>query len=250
MANTSPPQLHIAPTPDEVLSQLADFIVALATSRLATQDRFTVALSGGSSPKKLYTLLASPAYRTRVRWEQVVFFFGDERYVPPTDAESNYRLAHDTLLGPLGIAPAQVVAVDTSLPPAAAAQDYSRQIAQFFGAAPPRLDLVLLGLGEDAHTASLFPGTSVLQATAAGAEAVFLEAKQVYRITLTAPLLNQADTVAFLVYGPEKAAAVQQVLAQPKGVAPLPAQLIAPASGRLHWFLDEAAAARLPAGGR
>jgi 6-phosphogluconolactonase len=204
-----------------------------------------VALSGGSSPKKLYELLASAAYRKQVSWREVYFFFGDERHVPHTDAESNYLMAKTALLAPLGILPEQVFAVDTSLPPTEAAQAYTRSLLGFFGSGEPQFDLVLLGLGNDAHTASLFPHTPVLRSTTAGAEAVYLEDKKVHRITLTAPLLNQARAVAFLAYGADKALAVEQVLQGPQSPEEFPAQLIAPFS-ELHWFLDEAAASLLP----
>jgi 6-phosphogluconolactonase len=237
--------LHIHATPDEVLHELARYFVEQAGQAVAARGQFAVALSGGSSPRKLYELLASATYREQVAWEQVFFFFGDERNVPPTDADSNYRMAKIALLDPLGIAPGQVFAVDTSLPAAEAAQAYTHTIQEFFQGQAARFDLVLLGLGDNSHTASLFPHTPVLHDKLPGAREVFLKDKQVYRITMTAPLLNQARTVAFLVYGADKAAAVQHVLAGERDVEEFPAQLIAPA-GELHWFLDEAAAALLP----
>ncbi|MBF9236665.1 6-phosphogluconolactonase [Hymenobacter sp. BT683] len=237
--------LHIYPTAEDVLRHLADYFCELVGQALAARGRFVVALSGGSSPKQLYELLASPAYRDKISWRQVYFFFGDERYVPPTDAESNYLMAKTALLAPLGILPEQVFAVDTSLPPAEAAQAYARTLEHFFAGEEARFDLVLLGLGDDAHTASLFPYTSVLHDASIGAKEVFLEDKHVFRITLTAPLLNQARAVAFLVYGAGKAAAVERVLTGKRDPDQFPAQLIAPA-GELHWYLDSAAAALLP----
>jgi 6-phosphogluconolactonase len=238
-------QLHIQPTAEQVLAELADYFVAQAGGAVAARGRFVVALSGGNSPKKLYQLLASPAYREKVAWPQVYFFFGDERNVPATDAESNYRMAKEALLEPLSIAPAQVFAVDTALPPAAAAAAYTRTIQEFFGTAEARFDLVLLGLGDNSHTASLFPHTPVLHDASVGAREVFLADKNVFRITLTAPLINQARAVAFLVYGADKAAAVQHVLHDARDVDEFPAQLIAPI-GETHWFLDQAAASHSP----
>ncbi len=237
--------LHIHPTADATLHHLADYFCELADRATAARGQFVVALSGGSSPRQLYELLASPEYRDRVRWRQVYFFFGDERYVPPTDAESNYLMARTALLAPLGILPEQVFAVDTALPPAEAAHAYTRTLEQFFAGEEARFDLVLLGLGDDGHTASLFPHTDVLHDTTLGAKEVFLAEKQVYRITLTAPLLNRARAVAFLVYGAGKASAVEQVLEGERNPDHLPAQLIAPA-GELHWFVDAAAASLLP----
>ena len=139
---------------------------------IAARGRFSVALSGGSSPKKLYELLASPAYREQVPWAQVFFFFGDERNVPPIDPQSNYLMAKTALLAPLGIAADHVFAVNTLLPPAEAAQAYTQTINEFFRDETAQLDLVLLGLGDNSHTASLFPHTDVLQATTADAQAV------------------------------------------------------------------------------
>jgi 6-phosphogluconolactonase len=246
MAMNKAPQLHIYPTPAEVLTSLADYFVELANQAITEHGRFSVALSGGNSPKKFYELLASPSCRQRVAWPKVDFFFGDERYVPHTDPESNYLLAKKALFEPLQIAPAQVFAVDTALAPAEAAQQYTQAIERYFSQKEARFDLVLLGLGDNSHTASLFPHTTVLQETAAGAKEVFVEEKQAYRITLTAPLINQAQAIAFLVYGADKAAAVQRVLTAARHIEEFPAQLIAPASGELHWFLDAAAAAQLP----
>jgi len=145
----------------------------------------------------------------------------------------------------LAIKPAHVFAVDTALDPAEAAVQYGVAIEEFFGDEPARFDLVLLGLGDNAHTASLFPHTPVLHDQAVGVKDVFVAELKTTRITLTAPLLNQARATAFLVYGAGKAIAVQQILEGPRDVDQYPAQLIAPAGGNVHWFLDEAAAAQL-----
>ena len=237
---------HIYPSVTTVLHGLADFFVAQAAAAIAARGRFSVALSGGSSPKKLYELLASEAYRNQVPWAEVYFFFGDERDVPATDPQSNFLMAKIALLDPLSIPPAHVFGVNTTLPPAEAAQAYTEAIQDFFGSQAPRLDLVLLGLGDNSHTASLFPHTAVLHVATASAEEVFVEELQAHRITLTAPLINQAHVVAFLVYGSDKSAAVQSVINGARNVEEYPAQLIAPTEGELHWFLDEAAAAKLP----
>jgi len=237
---------HIYPSVTTVLHGLADFFVAQAAAAIAARGRFSVALSGGSSPKKLYELLASEAYRNQVPWAEVYFFFGDERDVSATDPQSNFLMAKIALLDPLSILPAHVFGVNTALPPAEAAQAYTEAIQDFFGSQAPRLDLVLLGLGDNSHTASLFPHTAVLRVATASAEEVFVKELQAHRITLTAPLINQAHAVAFLVYGADKSAAVQSVINGARNVEEYPAQLIAPTEGELHWFLDEAAAAKLP----
>ncbi len=237
--------LHVLPTPAATLHALADYFVAQAERAVAARGRFAVALSGGSSPKQLYELLAAPAHRGRVAWDQVYFFFGDERYVPPTSPESNYLMAKTSLLDPLEIRPAQVFAVDTALPPAEAAARYGVAVEEFFGDEPARFDLVLLGLGDNAHTASLFPHTPVLHDKSVGVKEVWLPAEQVFRITFTAPLINQARAVAFLVYGQGKAEAVHQVLELPRDVEQYPAQLICPEGCKADWFLDAAAAGQL-----
>ncbi len=239
--------LHIAKTADETLHALADYFIDRAGQAIARRGRFAVALSGGSSPKKLYELLASPAYRAHVAWEQVYFFFGDERNVLPTSPESNYLMAKKALFDPLNIRPAQIFAVDTEQEPSEAAAQYCVDIEEFFGEKKAKFDLVLLGLGDNAHTASLFPHTPVLQDKSVSVKEVWLPEQQVYRITMTAPLINQARAIAFLVYGADKAAAVAQVLGQKQDIEQYPAQLIEPTNGEaVQWFLDEAAAKELP----
>ncbi|MBH8568164.1 6-phosphogluconolactonase [Microvirga sp. STS02] len=236
---------HVFASVEEVLHRLADFFVEKATQAVAARGRFSVALSGGSSPKKLYELLTSPAYRERVPWAQTYFFFGDERNVPPTDAQSNYLMAKTALLAPLNIADSHVFAVNTLLPPAEAAHAYTQTINSFFGGKTAQFDLILLGLGDNSHTASLFPHTPVLHATTADVKAVFVAEVDAYRITLTAPLINQARAVAFLVFGADKAAAVRRVLLGERNIEEYPAQLIAPAAGAADWFIDESAAKEL-----
>jgi len=230
---------------EELLTAVADFFVATARQAIADHGAFTVALSGGSSPKKLYEKLAAAPYRNQVDWSKVYFFFGDERNVPADDPDNNALMAQKALFEPLDIPEAQIFRVNTSLSPQEAAADYFQSIKEHFNTEPIQFDLVLLGLGDDAHTASLFPGTPVLQEEEATVKSVYLKDKDVYRITLTAPLINQTRDIAFLVYGATKAAAVQQVLEADKNIATYPAQLIQPASGNVHWFLDETAAALL-----
>lgn len=237
--------LHVAPTAEAVLTALADYFVAQASQAVAARGRFVVALSGGSSPKKLYELLASPVYHEQVDWDKVYFFFGDERNVPQSSPDSNYLMAKKALFDPLGIKPGQVFAVDTELAPAEAAAQYGVDVEEFFQEDPAHFDLVLLGLGDNAHTASLFPHTPVLHDKAVGVKEVWLPVEQVFRITFTAPLINQARAVAFLVYGAGKAEAVHQILELPRDVDQYPAQLIELENGQVEWFLDEPAAQAL-----
>ncbi|MES2646266.1 MAG: 6-phosphogluconolactonase [Bacteroidota bacterium] len=238
-------QLHIYKTVDELLENIAAYFLHLANESFAANKRFSVALPGGNSPKKLFALLASDAYKDKLAWSNIDFFFGDERYVPQTSADSNFKMANDVLLQPLNIAAKQIFAVDTSLSPNAAAEDYWNRIQAYFNGNEQRFGLIILGLGDNAHTASLFPYTPVLSETVAGIRSVFLANQNTYRITFTAPLINLAANVAFLVYGDDKAIAVKRVLEAGKNTGIYPAQLIEPLNGKLDWFLDEGAASKL-----
>jgi len=238
-------KLNVFNSADETLLNLANYFVTLAEKSIADNDKFTVALSGGSSPKKLYELLASPAYKGKVDWDNVYFFFGDERNVPQDDKDSNYLMAKTALFDPLEIDDSNIFAVDTSLSPAEAAEEYTKAITLFFDDEVIEFDLILLGLGDNSHTASLFPYTTVLHDESASVKDVFLEDQQIYRITFTAPLINQAHHIAFLVYGEGKAIAVHHVLEDSRDIENYPAQLIAPDNGDVQWFLDTAAAADL-----
>lgn len=237
--------LHIYNTVDEVLGNLAEFIVKQAADAIAVNDRFSIVLSGGSSPKKLYELLSAAPWKNRIEWDKVFFFFGDERNVPQDDPESNYLMARTALFDPLEIDSSRIFAIDTALVPEKAALQYSKDIAGFFGKNEWHFDLVLLGLGDDAHTASLFPGTTVLKEKEATVKSVFLPEKQVFRLTMTAPLLNQARQIAFLVYGDSKAEAVAHIMEDEPDTEKYPAQLIAPAEGKVCWYTDKKATTRL-----
>ncbi|MBO3271623.1 6-phosphogluconolactonase [Hymenobacter defluvii] len=230
----------------EVASRaLAEYFVATGNEAIAARGRFAVALSGGSSPKKLFELLAAD-YRDQLAWDKVDFFWGDERYVPHTDPNSNYLMAKKALLDPLDIQPAQIFAVDTSLSPSEAAAAYTRTMQRYFDSENSLpLDLDLLGLGDNAHTASLFPHTSVLTDESVSVQALYIEEVQANRVTMTAPLLNQARATVFLVYGEGKAEAVRQILEEECDIQRYPAQLIQPENGNVTWFLDEAAASKL-----
>jgi 6-phosphogluconolactonase len=234
-------KLNIFNSADETLAALAEHFVQIADEAIAKRGKFSVALSGGSSPKKLYQLLAS-SYKDKLEWEKVYFFFGDERYVPQNDPDSNFLMAKNALFFPLNIGVSQIFPVDTSLSPAEAAKKYGEEIDEFFDDDELSFDLVLLGLGDNSHTASLFPYTPVLHDRIPGVKEVFLEDQQIYRITLNAPLINEAKHIAFLVYGEGKAIAVHHVLEDDEDIENYPAQLIEPIVGEMEWFLDSAAA--------
>jgi len=238
-------QLNIYETVDELLKNIAEHFVALARETVAENRRFSVALSGGNSPKKLYALLASDAFKNKVEWDRIDFFFGDERYVPHTDEASNFKMVNEVFFSQLNIPAAHIFPINTALTPIDAAKEYSKTITAYFKDKQQRFDLILLGLGDNAHTASLFPYTPVLQETAAAVKAVFLTDQQAYRITLTAPLINLAHHITFLVYGADKANAVHEIIEEPYDAQKFPAQLIKPLTGKLVWYLDKAAASKI-----
>lgn len=236
--------LQVLKTKEEVLKAAAEYFSGIANEAIIKQGKFTVALSGGSSPKGLFELLAAK-YQNKIDWTKIFFFFGDERYVPADHPDSNALMAKKALFDPLHIGQHQIFTIDTALQPAAAASAYQIAIETHFAPGGPAFDLILLGLGDDAHTASLFPYTAVVQATEAGVKEVFVEDKQVFRITFTAPLINNASHIAFLLFGSSKSEALQHVFNGPRDPDKYPAQLIKPSSGDVTWFMDEAAAGSL-----
>lgn len=238
-------QLKIYETVDEVLKGIAEYVVSLINGNVAENRRFSIALSGGNSPKKLYALLASDAFKNQVDWESIDFFFGDERYVPQTDAASNFRMVNDVLFKPLNIPENHIFPINTALHPAESASEYWNDITVYFKNNAPCFDLILLGVGDNSHTASLFPHTPVLNQATPDVQSVYIEEQQVYRITLNAPLINLANNIAFLVYGKEKADAVHHVLEGERDIQEFPAQLIQPSAGNLVWFLDKESASKL-----
>jgi 6-phosphogluconolactonase len=238
-------KLHIFKDPEEVIASLADAVVRMAKESIEKSGKFNFVLSGGSSPKKLFERLASEAYYERIEWKYVYFFFGDERYVPLDHKDSNFLMAKQALFTPLGISDKQIFAVNTSLSPDGAARDYDKRIRDHFGSNACQFDLILLGLGDNAHTASLFPHTSILYEKCAGIKEIFVEEVNMYRITFTAPLINAAYNIAFLVYGASKSEAVKHILKDPLNIEEYPAQLIHPDQGELRWFMDEAAAGKI-----
>lgn len=231
----------------ELSKSAAEIFIQKAREAVKKNNRFTVALTGGSSPAQLYRLLSQSPYREQVPWAQTFVFWGDERWVPLTDEKSNAGMAYELLLNQVPVPPNQIYPMWGEQPPEAFAQHYEALLRQHFKAGVPQFDLVLLGMGDDGHTASLFPGTQVLQENTCWVQAYYLEPQAMYRITLTAPCINQANNILFLTYGEKKADALYEVLAGEKNVSVYPAQLIKPLHGETFWLVDEAAASRLPA---
>jgi 6-phosphogluconolactonase len=234
--------LHIYKTAAETIKGLADYFVETVGTAIKEKGRCTVALSGGNSPKKLYELLASMDYGNQIDWDKVYFFFGDERYVPFNDPKNNGNMVKRALFEPLMIPDANIFYINTAVSPEESAKKYSQRILSYFKNNPVRFDLILLGLGNNAHTASLFPHTPVLNEKKALVSSVYIEELSSYRITMTAALINEAHAISFLVYGDAKANAVYDVLEGKKDFETFPAQIIDPDDGVLHWFLDEEAA--------
>ena len=214
----------------------------------AARGRGTIALSGGSTPRRLYARLAAEPWRGRVAWERLEFFFGDERHVPPDDPQSNYRMAREELFDRVPVPAANVHRIRAEDPdPARAARGYEEEIRRVFALSPeavPRFDVALLGLGPDGHTASLFPHTTALAETRRLVVANRVDKLDTWRITLTAPVFDAAALVLFLVAGADKAEALRAVLDGPPAPDSFPAQRIRPTGGRLLWLVDRAAASK------
>ncbi len=230
------PEIVVLPDPEALAREATDRFVALARSAIAAHGRFTVALSGGSTPKALYEqLVAQP-----VEWQHVHVFWGDERCVPPDHPDSNYGMAQRALLSHIDIPAQNVHRLKGELDPAQAAQQYEAELRTVFGA-QPRFDLILLGMGADAHTASLFPGTPALHEQQRWVAAHYVDKLQANRVTLTPPIINQAAAVIFLIAGNDKAAALRSVWHGPHDPDRFPAQIVAPTAGRVIWLVDQAA---------
>jgi 6-phosphogluconolactonase len=228
----------------------AEEFVRRAAEAIAARGRFTVALSGGSTPRRLYQLLAGAPYRGQVDWGRVDVFWGDERSVPPDDKESNYRMAREAMLAALALPAGHVHRMEAERADrAVAAREYQDEIARVFGVdvngESPAFDLILLGMGPDGHTASLFPHTAALGETKRWVVVNHVPQHHTDRMTLTYPVLDRAREVLFLVAGPDKAEPLAEVLQGPPDPQRLPSQRVRPANGQLLFFVDRAAAARL-----
>ena len=218
-----------------------------AQEAIAASGRFCVALAGGNTPRGAYSLLASEQAKV-LPWSWIYIFFGDERHVPPSHPDSNYRMANETLFSKVPIPPQNIFRVPAEKPAETAAEEYERGLRAFFNPAPrewPRFDLILLGLGDDGHTASLFPGSAALKETSRLVVANWVDKFQGYRITFTYPVLNHAAEVLFLVQGESKAQILKEVLS-PSGPRIYPAQSVQPEAGVLNWLADRDAARLLP----
>jgi 6-phosphogluconolactonase len=240
-------RINICRDLDDLAGRLGEKFLALSREAVARDGRFTVALSGGSTPRALYSLLATARFRDTVPWEKTQLFWGDERCVPHDNPESNFKMVNDALISGVPIPQANVHPTSgQDEDPAGSARRYEEEIKQFFELAAgqfPAFDLILLGMGPDGHTASLFPDSAALEERRRIVVANFVEKFKSYRITLTLPAINQAQNVVFMVAGAEKSRMLSTVLQSPQAV--LPCQMIAPVAGTLQWFVDDAAAGAL-----
>jgi 6-phosphogluconolactonase len=237
------PELVVSPDLETLSREAAGRFLALAQAC----NPFSVALSGGSTPRRLYETLAAAPFREQVPWERVHVFWGDERAVPPDHPGSNYRMARETLLEHVPLPPRNVHRVRGELGPETAAQAYMAELRAFFGTRWPAFDLILLGMGDDGHTASLFPGSAALRETAQPVLGVMAhyQDRPARRVTLTPPAINAARNVFFLVSGAGKAQTLRAVLYGPHQPDLLPAQVVRPVGGHVLWLVDEAAASGL-----
>lgn len=246
----------VYPDPEALSHGVAERIVNLAGDAIDARGRFTIALSGGDTPRPLYRLLASATFAPRIDWEHVEVFFGDERFVPPDDDRSNYRLAMEELLAHVPLPEGRIHRVHGEEDdPEDAADDYEEDLADVFDLEPPgdepaienpRFDVILLGMGENGHTASLFPHTGAVFEDVRWVAAYDVEEVGMWRVTMTPTALNAAANVIFHIAGRSKAPMLRRVLHDDYDPDELPSQVVRPTDGRLTWMVDEAAAAALP----
>ena len=248
-------QIHISPNPDGLSIAAADWMVEYINKTLQQQQTFSFVLSGGSTPKKLYTILSGGEYKNKIDWQRIHIFFGDERFVPFDDERNNAKMAFDTLLSYVAVKKENIHIIQTeNIRAEESAMRYENEIRNYFlqSSNPNKnqsqtsnfkpqtsFDLVLLGMGDDGHTLSLFPGqTAIIFEKEKCCVSLWLPSQKMYRITLTAPVVNGAKAIAFLVSGKIKSAALHAVLNGEKNISLYPSQIINPLNGQLHWFVD------------
>ncbi|HEY7351641.1 MAG TPA: 6-phosphogluconolactonase [Terriglobales bacterium] len=243
---SSEPQVRVFASPQELFHGAAEKFCNIGKEAIGKSGRFTVALSGGSTPRGVHQELATKL-SSQLPWDKVFFFWGDERHVPPDSSDSNYRMANETLLSKLPVPRENIFRIPAELSDAReAARKYAETLKQFFKPPSnsfPQFDFILLGMGPDGHTASLFPGTAALQNYDDFVAANWVEKLNTFRITFTYPVLNNGKSVMMLVSGDEKAEMVRRALKDPS--ANLPCQGVRPVNGELVWFLDKGAAVKL-----
>ncbi len=234
--------LHVFENGGILNNRLAEWIVEFIGNTLKKQEFFSFVLSGGETPKLLYEKLASDEFKNKIDWKRIHIFWGDERAVAFEDDRNNARMAFDTLLSHIDIPATQIHMMRTDIEVNFAVIEYRKLLHTFFDSTSHSFDLVLLGMGNDGHTLSLFPGSPVIHEQNNWVNSVFIEQQKMYRITLMPLIVNKSNRIAFLVEGEKKARVLQQVLEGERIPEKLPAQFIVPLEGELHWFLDKEAA--------
>ena len=234
----------------ELVKAVAGLIVKIANNAINTRGRFVLSLSGGHTPETLYSELCTEPYQGQIAWDKTFVFWVDERCVPSDNEQNNARMARVFLLDHVDIPLSNIYPVPVDLPPEKAAVAYENSIKQFFGSKEPCFDLILLGLGENGHTASLFPGTQNFSDHTHLIKEVYVQEQSMYRITMTANLINRAANIIFLIAGGCKAEILDFVLNAPYQPEQYPAQLINPVNGNLYWFVDDKAAVLLNKNGK
>jgi 6-phosphogluconolactonase len=237
--------LHIYRDPESLSVAVAEVITGLIIKKLRSNERFTLLLSGGNTPKKLYSLLAKDEYRERINWKRIHVFFGDERIVPFSDERNNGRMAKEALIDHTPIPRDQVFYIDTERNVNEAVDEYEKILHQYFDGEHFSFDLSLMGMGEDAHTLSLFPGSPVIKEKKRWVVSLYLEEQKAHRISLTPAIVNKSNEIFFLVTGQSKATAMSNVLKGSFQPERYPAQLIRPTNGDIHWYIDESAGSKL-----
>jgi len=237
-------ELHVLKDGEALSQAAAKFIAGHIAATLKKQERYTIALSGGSTPKRLHQILAQSPYKDEIDWSKLHVFWGDERAVPFKDDRNNAKMAYDTLLDFVPVPAEQIHVMRTDISAEQSAVEYEKILHRYFDNTATSFDLVLLGMGDDGHTLSLFPGQPVIHEEKLWATSFWLQAQDMSRITLTKTIVNRSACVMFLTAGSAKAHALKEVLKGASNPDLYPSQVIKPV-GELHWFVDEAAAAGL-----
>lgn len=225
----------------EASEAMANDLRAIATKAVQAKGRFTLALTGGSSPLLLHKILSSEEYRQSVPWDKCFVFWGDERAVPFDDEQNNAKMGYETLLDNVPVPKEQIFRMNSEVTPSKAAQEYKKKLEEHFKDTEPSFDLILLGMGADGHTASIFPETDVVHEKTDWVSTGYNSEQKSHRITLTAPLINKAQNIFFSVFGDGKGKTLLNVLYGEHNPEALPSQLIKPEKGNLYWYIDEAA---------
>ncbi len=236
-------KFHIYKNNEELSNELALWLCDLINSTLKNQEFFTLVLSGGETPKSLFKKLASENFKQKINWERIQFFWGDERVVPSDDERNNAKMAYDILIDNVDVPASQVHIMRTDIEPVFAAKEYEKILHHFFDNTDKSFDLVLLGMGDDGHTLSLFPNSPLINGDNGNwVNAVYNEKQQMFRITLMPAIVNRASQIVFMIEGKKKSRVLRKVIEGEYSPGELPTQLIKPVRGELHWFLDEDAA--------